>query len=144
VTVPSSEEKPAKPGNQPAEPSARRRILVVDDNEDAASTLAMLLQLTGNEVHTACDGLEAVKAVAELHPDIVLMDIGMPKLNGYDAARRIRGQASGKDTFLIAVSGWGQEEDKLRCANAGFNAHMTKPVDVSALTKLLSENAQQR
>jgi len=142
--VPSSEEKPAKPGNQPAEPSARRRILVVDDNEDAASTLAMLLQLTGNEVHTACDGLEAVKAVAELHPDIVLMDIGMPKLNGYDAARRIRGHVSGKDTFLIAVSGWGQEEDKLRCANAGFNAHMTKPVDVSALTKLLSDNAQRR
>jgi CheY-like chemotaxis protein len=101
----------------------------------------MLLQLTGHEVHTAGDGLEAVKAVAELQPDVVLMDIGMPKLNGYDAARRIRGHASGKDTFLIALSGWGQEEDKVRSANAGFNAHITKPVDVSALNKLLADHA---
>jgi len=101
----------------------------------------MLLQLTGNEVHTACDGLEAVKAVADLQPDVVLMDIGMPKLNGYDAARRIRGHASGKDTFLIALSGWGQEEDKVRSANAGFNAHITKPVDVSTLNKLLADHA---
>ena len=139
--MPNSENKPVQRGSEPTEPSVRRRILVVDDNEDAASTLAMLLQLTGNEVHTACDGLEAVKAVADLQPDVVLMDIGMPKLNGYDAARRIRGHASGKDTFLIALSGWGQEEDKVRSANAGFNAHITKPVDVSALNKLLADHA---
>ena len=139
--MPNSENGPVQHGSEPTEPSIRRRILVVDDNEDAASTLAMLLQLTGNEVHTACDGLEAVKAVADLQPDVVLMDIGMPKLNGYDAARRIRGHASGKDTFLIALSGWGQEEDKVRSANAGFNAHITKPVDVSALNKLLADHA---
>ena len=139
--MPNSENKPVQRGSEPTGPSVRRRILVVDDNEDAASTLAMLLQLTGNEVHTACDGLEAVKAVADLQPDVVLMDIGMPKLNGYDAARRIRGHASGKDTFLIALSGWGQEEDKVRSANAGFNAHITKPVDVSTLNKLLADHA---
>ncbi len=116
----------------------RRRILVVDDNRDAALSLAMLLKLTGNDTQTAHDGLEALDAVAAFRPDLVLLDIGMPKLNGYDAAQRIREQPWGKNIVLVALTGWGQEEDKRRSLDAGFNFHMVKPVDPAALEKLLA------
>ena len=117
---------------------ARRRILVVDDNRDAADSLGMLLRMMGNEVHTAHDGLEAVGAAAAFHPDVVLLDIGLPKLNGYEAARRIREQDGGTDMVLVAVTGWGQEEDRRRSKEAGFDHHMTKPVEFAALQKLLA------
>ena len=117
---------------------ARRRILVVDDNRDAADSLAMLLRMMGNEVHTAHDGLEAVGAAAAFQPDVVLLDIGLPKLNGYEAARRIREQAGGSDMVLIALTGWGQEEDRRRSKEAGFDHHLTKPVEFAALQKLLA------
>ena len=99
----------------------------------------MLLKLTGHETHTAHDGLEAVEAAATFRPDVVLLDIGLPKLNGYEAARRIREQPWGKDMVLVALTGWGQEEDRQRSREAGFDAHMVKPVDPAALTKLLAE-----
>lgn len=98
----------------------------------------MLLQLTGYEVKMAHDGLEAVEAAAKLLPQVVLLDIGMPNLNGYDAARHIRQQAWGKDMVLIALTGWGQEQDRERTREAGFDAHLLKPVDHDALIKLLA------
>jgi PAS domain S-box-containing protein len=128
----------------PPEPTARmtamgRRILVVDDNRDSATSLAMLLTLTGNETHTAYDGLEAVEAAATAKPDVVLMDIGLPKLNGYEACRRIREQPWGKNMVLVALTGWGQEDDRQKSKEVGFNAHMVKPVDLPSLMDLLAE-----
>ena len=98
---------------------ARRRILVVDDNRDAPATLAKLLGLSGHEVHTAHDGLEAVSVARRVQPDIVLLDIGLPKLNGYDAARRIREQEGEGGVLLVALTGWGQPEDRRRGEEAG-------------------------
>jgi PAS domain S-box-containing protein len=115
------------------------RILVVDDSRDAAESLAMLLELTGNETHTAHDGLEAVETAARVRPDLVLLDIGLPKINGYEAARRIREQPWGKSLVLVALTGWGQDEDRQKAREAGFDGHMVKPVDTAALTKLLAE-----
>ncbi|HKB34840.1 MAG TPA: response regulator [Gemmataceae bacterium] len=115
------------------------RILVVDDNKDAADSLGRLLRMMGHEVHTAYDGLEAVGAAAAFQPDVALLDIGLPKLNGLEAARRIREQQRGGDIVLIALTGWGQEDDRRRSREAGFDHHMTKPVEFDALEKLLAE-----
>jgi PAS domain S-box-containing protein len=125
-------------GDRPAAAPAKCRILVVDDNQDSADSLAMLLRIMGNEVHTAHDGLEAVGAAGVFRPDVVVLDIGLPKLNGYEAGRRIREQ-QGEDVVLIALTGWGQEEDRRRSKEAGFNYHMTKPVEFDALQKVLAE-----
>ena len=99
----------------------------------------MLLRMTGHQVHTAHDGLEAVGAAAAFRPDVVLLDIGLPKLNGYEAGRRIREQPWGKSVVLIAVTGWGQEDDRRRSHEAGFDHHMVKPVDFTALVGLLAD-----
>jgi CheY-like chemotaxis protein len=114
------------------------RILVADDLRDSADSLALVLRLAGHEVQTAHDGLEAVQAAAAFRPEVALLDIGMPKMNGYEAARHIRQQPWGKRTVLIAVTGWGQEEDKRRATEAGFDHHLTKPVEPAALEKLLA------
>jgi CheY-like chemotaxis protein len=119
-----------------ARATAKRRILVVDDHEDSAEGLGALLRITGNEVRIAHDGLEAVEAAAAFLPDVVLLDIGLPKLDGYEAARRIR-DAQGAHVLLIAVTGWGQEEDRLRSKEAGFDHHLTKPIRADALQELL-------
>ena len=121
-----------------------RRILVVDDNRDAASSLARLLQLAGHETRLAHDGVEAVTAAAAFKPDVALLDIGLPELNGYDAAQAIRAQPSGMDIVLVALTGWGQEEDRRRSKSAGFDVHMVKPVDYPALTKLLASLPRDR
>jgi DNA-binding response OmpR family regulator len=97
----------------------------------------MLLRMAGNEVRTAHDGLEAVEVAAAFQPDVVLLDIGLPKLNGYDAARQIRDQRS-DGVVLIAVTGWGQDEDRRRSREAGFDHHLTKPVNLGTLQKLLT------
>ncbi|MEJ7592860.1 MAG: ATP-binding protein [Planctomycetaceae bacterium] len=115
------------------------RILVVDDNRDTANSLSMLLRLTGNEPQTAYDGAEALSVAGEFRPDVVLLDIGLPKLNGYEVARRIREQPWGKRVILIALTGWGQEEDRQRSREAGFDDHMVKPVELSPLMNLLAE-----
>ncbi len=117
---------------------AKRRLLIVDDNQDSANSLAMLLRLMGNEVHTAYDGLEAVAVATTFRPDVMLLDLGLPKLNGYDVARRIRVEHEGR-VVLIALTGWGQEDDRRRSKEAGFNHHLTKPVDISALRALLAD-----
>jgi PAS domain S-box-containing protein len=122
-----------------ARPTARHRILVVDDNADCAHSLAMLLDFMGNEVRTAYDGLEAVEAAAAYRPDLILLDLGMPKLNGYEACRRIREQAWGKGILIAALTGWGQEEDRRRSMEAGFDHHLIKPVGHDALERLLVE-----
>jgi CheY-like chemotaxis protein len=119
-------------------PRVRRRILVVDDNEDAAEWLATVLQLNGHETHVAHDGLEAVKAAERIRPDAVLLDIGLPRLDGYEACRRIRAQSWGKDLLLVALTGWGQEEDRQESRDAGFDTHLVKPVDDKVLLKLLA------
>lgn len=115
----------------------KRRILVVDDNVDSAESLAMLMEITGHEVKMAHDGLEAVEKAESFQPEVILLDIGLPKLNGYEAASKIREQTNGKEIKLIALTGWGQEEDRQRSKEAGFDAHIVKPVDHDELTKLL-------
>jgi DNA-binding response OmpR family regulator len=117
----------------------RVRILVVDDNHDSALSLAMMLSIMGHETRTAHDGESAVETAESFLPEVVLLDIGLPKLNGYEVAQRIREQAWGTSMFLIAVTGWGQEEDRQRSSEVGLNVHMVKPVEPAALEKLLAD-----
>jgi len=117
--------------------TAPRRFLVVDDNADSTASLAMLLSMEGHQTCTARDGEEALTAAERFHPDVVLLDLGMPKLNGFDTARRLREQPGGKDMMLIALTGWGQEEHRRRTKDAGFDDHMVKPVDFDALMSIL-------
>ena len=120
-------------------PERALRILVVDDNRDAVESLAMLLQLTGHETHTAQDGEEAIAAAARLEPEVILLDIGLPRLNGYEVCRRIRQQAWAQETVIVALTGWGQDDDRQRSSEAGFDAHLVKPVDHAALLELLAD-----
>ena len=106
---------------------------------DAANTLATMLQIMGHEVRAAYDGLEAVALAAAFRPDVILLDIGMPKLNGYDTCRRIREQPWGQGMVIVALTGWGQDEDKRRSQEAGFDHHLVKPVEPEALRRLLAQ-----
>jgi len=115
-----------------------RRILVADDNIDAAHSLASVLELMGNDVLTVGDGQAALEAAPGFAPDLVLLDIGMPRLNGYEACRRLRELEGGGDLVIIAVTGWGQEEDRVRSREAGFDLHLTKPVDPVTVEALLA------
>ena len=117
-----------------------RRILVVDDNADAADSLGMLLEVRGDQVRIAYDGLEALDAEADFRPEVVLLDIGMPKLSGYDVAKRIR-QVRGNAVLIVAITGWGQEDDRQRARDAGFNYHFTKPVDFERLLDLIDRES---
>lgn len=143
VRLPVMVEKQASLSEEPSgharTRATSRRILVVDDNRDSADSLTMLLRMTGNEVHTAYDGVEAVEAAERFRPDVVLLDLGMPNSNGEDACRRIRAETWGNDMIVIALTGWGQEEDRRRTAEAGFDGHMVKPVDPINLMKRLAE-----
>jgi PAS domain S-box-containing protein len=127
---------------QPDSPSATAmpnyRILVADDNQDSADSLATLLKLVGHETRTTFDGEEAIQAAEAFQPHVVLLDIAMPKVNGYDACRTIRSQPWGKGMTLIAQTGWDQKDDKRRIEEAGFDAHLVKPVDHAALMGLLA------
>jgi CheY-like chemotaxis protein len=135
------------PGPVPAAPPADRRpaagpgrrILVVDDSRDSARSMARVLTLLGHEVGTAHDGLEAVEAAEGFRPEVILMDVGMPRLNGYEATRRIRQQPWGRDAIIIALTGWGQTGDRLRSGEAGCDGHLVKPVDIRDLETLLTE-----
>ena len=122
-----------------AQPTSDLRILVVDDNLHVAKSFAMILTLMGNNVHTAHDGEEAVTAAREFQPQLVLCDIGLPKLNGYEACRQMKAQAWDKNMILIAVTGWGQANDRRKAREAGFDDHLVKPVDPQALMKLLAK-----
>jgi PAS domain S-box-containing protein len=115
-----------------------RKVLIADDNRDAADSLAILLQGDGHDVSKAYDGIEALEIAEALCPDVILLDIGMPGLNGYEVAEQVRAREWGRATTLIALTGWGQAEDKRRAVAAGFDHHVTKPVDPERLQALLS------
>jgi two-component system CheB/CheR fusion protein len=119
------------------------RVLVADDNEDAAEALAMLLRLSGYDVSVAHDGEQATRMAISQQPDIALLDIGMPKLTGYQVASYIRAQQWNKRPLLIAITGWGQPEDRRNSANAGFDKHFTKPVDFETLAQAIADAALQ-
>jgi len=115
-----------------------RGILAVDDNCDAADSLAMLLQALGvKKTHVAYDGRSALESVHEHHPSIVLLDVGMPDMDGFEVARRIRENPETRDILLIALTGWSHEEDRRRSKEAGFDYHLVKPVEIDALQELL-------
>ncbi|WKB52468.1 PAS domain S-box protein [Eleftheria terrae] len=142
VQLPLARSQPAQPP-APAEPvnpaeCAGRRMLVVDDNKDAALSLAAILQIMGNDARVAHDGVEALGLAASFRPQIILLDIGMPRLNGYETARLMREQPWGRDALLVALTGWGQDEDRRRSREAGFDHHLVKPVEPEALERLLA------
>jgi two-component system CheB/CheR fusion protein len=124
-----------------AAPDGVLRVLVVDDNFDAAETLVMLLEMMGHEVKMANDGQEAIEVATRERPRVVLLDIGMPGMNGYDVARALRERPETQGVVLVAMTGWGQEEDMKRTKEAGFNHHLVKPVEPSVLSKLLERIA---
>ncbi|HEY8409956.1 MAG TPA: PAS domain S-box protein [Pyrinomonadaceae bacterium] len=121
------------------ESQPQRRVLIVDDNRDSADSLSMLLEITGNKTYVAHDGVEAVGAVEKYRPQVVLLDIGLPKLDGHEVCRRIREQPWGKNIVVIALTGWGQADDRRKSQAAGFNGHLVKPVDYDKLLELLGE-----
>jgi CheY-like chemotaxis protein len=120
-----------------ATPQVRRRILVADDNSDALESLATLLELGGHEVFSAANGALALDSAERNLPEVALLDIGMPKLDGYEVARRIRAQPWGRNITLVALTGWGQDSDRRRSGEAGFDSHLVKPLDIDKLTELL-------
>jgi CheY-like chemotaxis protein len=145
VHLPAAEAAASALGDAPAVHAAvvpRRRILAVDDNRDALDTLAALLRLKGHDVRTAYDGRDALRLAASWRPDVVLLDIGMPDLDGYEVARRLRREPWGRALVLVALTGWGQQQDRRRSADAGFDAHLTKPASVEALDAVLAHPAR--
>ena len=120
----------------------QRKVLVVDDNRDAASSLARFLQLKGHDVRVAHDGVEAIGVNDEFAPHAILLDLGMPGMDGYEACRRIRNAARGQNVRVIAITGWGQEEDRRKAAMAGFDLHLVKPVNPDTLLQVLHDSLQ--
>jgi PAS domain S-box-containing protein len=142
VFLPLVESPPSEPVHESAvniAPTYRARILVADDNRDAADTLSMILELDGHEVRTAYDGVEALQIAEQFAPQIALLDIGMPNLDGYQTARQIRVQPWGSAIFLVALTGWGQEQDRRQATEAGFNCHLVKPVDPQTIGALIEQ-----
>jgi PAS domain S-box-containing protein len=141
VSLPTIVEAPSVDGIGPArstDTAVGRRILIVDDNEDGASSLSMLLKFGGHETFIAHDGREALRLADELRPDVILLDIGLPGMSGYQVCQQIRQEPWGRDIVLVAVTGWGQEDDRIRSREAGFDAHIVKPVDPDLLAKIIA------
>jgi PAS domain S-box-containing protein len=142
VFLPLADSPPPEPAHESAvndAPTDRARILVADDNRDAADTLSMILELDGHEVRTAYDGVKALQIAEQLAPQIAFLDIGMPNLDGYQTARRIREQSWGSAMLLVALTGWGQEQDRRQATEAGFNCHLVKPVDPQTIGSLIEQ-----
>jgi DNA-binding response OmpR family regulator len=118
------------------------KVLVVDDNCDAANTLCVLLEMVGHEVRTAFDGIEALAEAARFIPSVVLLDLGMPRMDGLEACRRLREQSWGEKMAVIAVTGWGSEADRIRTKEAGFDQHLVKPVEPDVILSTLDRLAQ--
>jgi CheY-like chemotaxis protein len=135
-------EAPTKPRDQVRRISSR--VLVVDDNQDAAKTMAMLVEALGGRAATANDALTALAMIGEFQPDVVFLDIGMPGIDGYEACRRIRLEPAARRPVIVALTGWGHPQDKQRALEAGFDAHLTKPVAPSAVEDLLAVSAGAR
>jgi CheY-like chemotaxis protein len=132
--------QPAKAAEAPAKQLVAKRVLVVDDNIDAATTLQLLLKSLGHETCAVYDGHQALRMAVEFRPDIVLLDIGMPGLDGYEVARRLRALKRERPLRIVAVTGWGQDDDRARSQEAGFDLHLVKPVDPGTLTSVISNN----
>jgi signal transduction histidine kinase/ActR/RegA family two-component response regulator len=134
----NEESRPSRENDTTGLAPLRRRILAVDDSADAADSLALLLRVQGHDVRVAYEGTTALRIATEFQPDVVLLDIGLPRLDGYEVGRRLREQAGGDHFLLVALTGYGQDEDRQRSAAAGFDAHLVKPVDLATLGQLLS------
>jgi CheY-like chemotaxis protein len=132
-------DRPATRGTSDPRAPVPRRVLIVDDNVDAADALCMILEIDGHAVHIVHDGDAALAAVPRHRPEIVLLDIGLPVMDGYEIARRLRTLDAGADTLLCAVTGWGQAEDKRRAEEAGFDHHLVKPVTRETLQRVLQQ-----
>lgn len=130
VTPPASQD--------PSVPPACLRVLVVDDNTDSTQSMAMLLGLQGHETRTALDGQAALEAAQVFRPELILLDIGLPGMNGYEVARRLRTELHMDETVLIAMTVYGHEQDRLQAQAAGFNDHLVKPVEPAALQRVLA------
>lgn len=113
------------------------RILIAEDNRDSADSLKALLEALGHEAHISCDGESAVRSAAELRPDVIVMDIGLPGFNGYEAARQIRAIKPALAALIVALTGWGQHSDRMKSAEAGIDHHLVKPLDLAALKQIL-------
>jgi CheY-like chemotaxis protein len=150
VTLPAAE--PAAASAIPAPPApavstapaARKRILIADDNRDAADSLSLLLEMHGHEVEVAYDGEDALVRYAAFRPDVALLDVGMPGRSGIEVASHIRREAEDARIMLVAVTGWGQPHDRCRTVEAGFDHHLTKPIELARLTQLLASPALER
>ena len=142
VTLPvaksSRKQKPIRKSVAEESVTAKFRVLVVDDNRDSGHTMSLLLRVKGHEVRMAGDGLEAIAVAEKFRPDVILMDVGMPKLNGYEATQRLRATDFGRDIMIVALTGWGQTSDVARSMEAGCSAHLVKPVDLAELEQLLA------
>jgi CheY-like chemotaxis protein len=136
----------AAPGGEPVAPPAARpeRVLVVDDNVDAAESLSRMLRLQQHEVLIAHDGLAALAAAGSMKPDVVLLDIGLPKMDGLEVAKHLRARGGGPRPLLVAMTGYGQAEDRARTAAAGFDHHLTKPIDPGQLQSLIEGVRERR
>jgi CheY-like chemotaxis protein len=141
ISLPALAQSPAPRQTEPAAVAAtahrRSRVLIVDDNRDSADTLAALLEAWGHEVRTLYDGPSAITAAAEFQPRVVLLDIGLPKMNGYEVAAQLRKTAKGRSLILVAFTGYGQDEDRRRVREAGFDYHLVKPLEPIELEKIL-------
>jgi PAS domain S-box-containing protein len=138
LPVVSAEHRPAIAPSSEEPTVTARRILIVDDNRDSADSLVMLLSLAGHETRAAYDGMEGIVVAQSFQPDVILFDLGMPKLNGFEACRQIRGEPWGSEITMLALSGWGQDEDRRKSREAGFDGHLVKPVDYPELLNLLA------
>jgi CheY-like chemotaxis protein/anti-sigma regulatory factor (Ser/Thr protein kinase) len=140
VRLPAANDQPAPspPAAAPTIEKRSSRILIVDDNHDLAQSLARLLRMLGHETHMAHDGPEGLEAARNYRPDVILLDIGLPRLDGYVVARTLRHEGF-QDTLIIAISGYGQEEDRRRSLEAGMNHHLTKPVDIKTIAELIAQ-----
>ena len=144
-TMPLPEVRKATTSKATADhPVSTRRILVADDNRDVVESFQIMLRILGHEVQTALDGMEAVEKAEEFRPDVIVLDVGMPTMDGYETASRIRQLPWGNEVVLIAVTGWGNEKDKLKSAAAGFDVHLVKPVDATTILEVLDQMDQSR
>jgi signal transduction histidine kinase len=134
----------ARPQAVTTHSTAGKRVLIVDDNVDAAETLAMMLELLGQQTRQAHEGLGAIKAAQEYQPELIFMDIGLPGLSGHEVASKLRGELGMRDTFIVALSGYGTEEDRRKSMRAGFDSHLVKPLDPSALPEILAQADRRR
>ncbi|MGE5523055.1 MAG: ATP-binding protein [Rhodospirillaceae bacterium] len=144
VRLPAIQAEPEAPRVEQPPASASRRILVVDDNRDAAESLATLLELTGHKTERAYDGQEVVEKALAFRPEVILLDLGMAGMSGYDACRALRADPLACDAIIVALTGWGQDVDRLKCDEAGFDGYLVKPVTREALTALLASGGSSR